>query len=252
MNPTQGVLYIAAGQEYINAAIRAAGSVRKYCPGLPVHLFADWQNHPRFHFDRDPAPFTSVGNIPDPHPRSKVDYLPLSPFDRTLYLDTDTRLNADIREIFGLLDRFDIALVHEMRRNYPIHLRTWRTPLPLAFPQFNGGVILYRKTPPVIQFLEDWKKYYQQAGYPQDQVTLRELLWLSDLQIATLPPEYNVRFLKYHFLWSQSEAHTKIFHLQMYHDGPFWFLKNWGRRLGRTILLRLGLNPAKVKQIFKK
>jgi hypothetical protein len=209
---------------------------------LPIHFFGDWQNF-NFNFDISPFPFSSVGIIPDPHRRSKVDYLSKTPFDQTLYLDTDTALNADIRDMFRILERFDIAVAHAHRRNDPTRLGPWRINLPQAFPQYNGGVILYRRTPNVFRFLEEWSRYFKEAGFQQDQMTLRELLWLSDLRMATLPPEYNVRYIKYHYLWSKSEATTKIFHLQRLHTGWFWWIaRPWYRRT-LNILKRLGFNP---------
>lgn len=229
---SQGILFVATGKRYIRAAVQAARSVPKFSPGLPVHLFADYRQH-GFDFDSDPAPFTSVGNIPEPHRRSKIDYLPLTPFERTLYLDTDTALNADIRDLFQILDRFDLALCHAHRRNEGVRTRAWHTEIPGAFPQFNSGVFLYRRTPAVLDLLHQWSDAYHQAGFPQDQTTLRELIWLSDLRIATLPPEYNVRFMKYHYLWTHSEATTQIFHLRRFHDGRLWFIK-----LGLKKLLR--------------
>jgi hypothetical protein len=243
----QGILYVAAGKKYIRAAIRSAKTVQKNCPGLPIHLFADWQNQ-GIQFEQSPFPFTSIGGIDSPHRRSKVDFLQLSPFDRTLYLDSDTALNTDIRDLFRVLERFDIALCHAHWRINYFTTRQWRIPIPAAFPQFNSGVILYGKSERTLAFLEDWRENFYQANYPQDQATMRESLWLSNLRIATLPPEYNVRFIKYHFLWSKSEAETKIFHLQKYHDGPFWFLKAWSKRLIRTVLMRLGIDPASLKR----
>ncbi len=246
---TQGILYVATGEKYIRAAIHSAESVRKHCPNLPTHLFADWQNH-AFKFDASPSPFTSVEKILHPHRRSKVDYLTQTPFDHTLYLDTDTTLNADIQPMFQILERFDIALGHAHRRNTPDRLGNWRIELPQAFPQFNSGVFLYRKTPAVISFLEDWAQHFKEAGFLQDQMTLRELLWLSDLRIATLPPEYNVRYIKYHYLWSKTEAKTKIFHLQRYHLGWFWWIfQPWARRVLK-LLRRLGFNPP--TRLFRK
>jgi hypothetical protein len=238
----RGVLYIAAGEKYIKAAIRSAKSVIKHCPDLPIHLYADWQNY-EFHFDKSTYPFTTVGMIENPHRRSKVDYMPLTPFDQTLYLDTDTSFNDDISDMFRILDRFDIAMTHAHARNFPGRLITWRIDLPQAFPQYNCGVLLYRKTPVVTKFLEEWRDQYHQ-NYPhfqQDQITLRELLWLSDLRIATLPPEYNVRYIKYHYLWSKTEAKTKIFHLKRYHVGWFtWLFRPFTKnKLG--IATKLGL-----------
>jgi hypothetical protein len=241
--PSQGILYIAAGAKYIRAAMRSAESVRRHCDGLSTHLFADWRNHREFDFDRDPSPFVSTAMINDGHRRSKVDYLARTPFDHTLYLDTDTLINADIREMFRVLERFDLAVNHAHRRNDRTRLGKWRMDLPHAFPQLNGGVLLYRRTPPVIEFLEQWKHDFHEAGLQQDQMTLRESLWLSDLRLAILPPEYNVRYIKYHFIWSRAEARTKIFHLQRLHSGWFWWVaKPWQRRAIK-VLRRLGFHP---------
>ncbi len=243
---TKGILYIAAGEKFIEAAIHSAESVLKHSPGLATHLYADWQNY-SFNFDQSTYPFTSVEKIQDPHRRSKVDYLPLTPFDYTLYLDTDTELNTDIIEMFRLLERFDIAINHAHRRNDKYRLETWRLELPQAFPQHNGGVILYRKTTQVIKFLEDWRDQYHKnfPHHQQDQITLRELLWLSDLRIATLPPEYNVRYIKYVFIWSKTEAQAKIFHLKRLHAGWFWWVAlPWYRKFLKG-LNRLGITPPK-------
>ena len=235
---TDGVLFVATGRRYIDAGVRAAATVREHSPTLSVHLFADWKSQ-GYAFDEDPGPFTSVGDIDEPHRRSKVDYLPQTPFDRTLYLDTDTAVRADISDMFRVLERFDVALTHEHRRLSPVRSKTWRTDIPRAFPQFNGGVILYGSSPPVKAFLDDWRTSFHEAGFPQDQITLRELLWLSDLRIATMPPEYNVRYIKYHYLWTKYEAESQILHLRMYHEGGLrsyprhWIkdpLRRWQRR----------------------
>ena len=241
---TIGVLFIATGEIYVKAAIRAAHSVLKHCPDLPIHLYTDEKCLVTY-FEKSASPFTSTGKIENPHPRSKVDYLSRTPYDRTLYLDTDTALNTDIRDMFSVLDRFDIAMAHAQRRG-PGNTKPWRIVLPNAFPEFNSGVVLYRRNPAVIQFLEGWGNHFrtdwveagirnEQMGH--DQTTLRELLWLSDLRIATLPPEYNVRYLKYHFLWSKSEAETKIFHLKQLHQGwLYWIYREVVRKIRKLIL----------------
>jgi len=89
-----------------------------------------------------------------------------------------------------------------------------------------------------------WRRCFHNAGFLQDQMTLRELLWESDLRIATLPPEYNVRFIKYHLMWAEREATSKIFHRRRYHDGPFWIVSWYARRIGRR-LARMGIGPRK-------
>jgi hypothetical protein len=246
--PSQGILFVAAGRRYTRAARRSAASVLRHCPDLPVHLFAGAQDLPDLVPITGPKVFDAIEPIPEPHRRSKLDYLPRTPFEWTLYLDSDTLVTADIREAFRLLERFDLAFGHAHWRNKPSFSGAWKTDLPPSFPQFNSGVILYRRSAPVLALLEDWRREYGHAGFQEDQRTLRELLWHSDLRIATLPPEYNVRFLKYPLFWSRTEARPKILHRQMYHDGPLWFLKNWGRQLGRRALRALGTNAAQLRK----
>ncbi len=162
--------------------------------------------------------FDRVEIIDSPHRRSKVDYLPKTRFERTLYLDTDTRVVDNISDLFQLLDRFDIAFAHAHTRNRRTHVEQWRISLPQSFPQLNGGVILYRGDEHTREFLASWSAAYHEAGFSKDQTTLRELIWSSDLKLYVLPPEYNVRYDKYVRIWSESEATPKILHYRRFHD----------------------------------
>lgn len=207
-----GVLFIATGERYVAAAIKAAESVREASPSLPIAI----------HTDRpDAIPrslFSHVREVENGHARSKVDCLIHSPFERTLYLDTDVRVLEDISDLFRLLDRFDIALTHAHARNRRKTRQAWRIDLPDCFPQLNGGVILYRKNDAVLSFLSDWSSAYKEAGFKKDQVTLRELIWSSELRLYVLPPEYNIRYLRYLYFWGQEEARPRILHLRRLHD----------------------------------
>lgn len=214
-----GVLYIVTtnrDMRYLNAAIESAKSVCRHSPGLKIHLYSD-QNGLNMISDLNISPFDSMGLIKEPHYRSKVDYISKSPFINTLYLDSDTRIMGDISEMYVLLERFDIALAHAHRRYRDSTNQKWRMDIPCSFPQYNGGVILFRNCDKVISFLKLWGEDFHNANFIKDQVTLRELLWLSDLQISTLPPEYNLRYKKYLKIWDKDEAKVKILHMAEFH-----------------------------------
>ena len=201
-------------------------------PDIPIALFTDEQAQ------AEVGLFDLVLGIDAPHRRSKVDCLVRSPFKRTLYLDADIRLRCDVGELFDLLDVFDIAMAHAHARNRPATRAVWRRPLPDAFPQFNTGVILVRRTAGTEALLHEWALAYRAAGLAKDQVTLRELLWTSGLRIATLPPEYNLRYPKYLWLWSRHEARPRICHFRRYGFPRPWDrlrleLATWGSRLLR-------------------
>jgi sulfur relay (sulfurtransferase) DsrF/TusC family protein len=204
-----GVLFVATGA-YALAAHEAAASIRKHSPDLGIQLFTDCLDIPDGIYDH-------IAPITNPHMRSKVDFISQSRFERTLYLDTDIRIVEDISEMFSLLDRFDIAVAHAHLRNHSSTSQLWRCEIPDSFPQMNGGIILFRNSPQVMQLLGDWSTAYKEAGFKKDQVTLRELLWLSDLRIATLPPEYNIRYPKYLKVWKQHEARPRILHYARFH-----------------------------------
>ena len=138
---------------------------------------------------------------------------------------------VDIRELFALLEKYDMALAHEAIRNTPKD--SWKREFPPCYPEFNAGVILYRRNARVIELLQAWKTAYHQAGFLMDQVTLRELLWQTDVRVAILPPEYNTIMVKYPLVWRKGEAIPKILHFRKYHEGRFWLLHGLRRALTR-------------------
>ena len=228
-----GVLFVATG-DYALAAHHAAASIREHSPNLGIQIFTDCKDLPAEHFDH-------IGTIPDPHRRSKVDFISQSCFERTLYLDSDIRIVEDISEMFMLLDRFDIAVAHAHMRNHSPTTQLWRCEIPESFPQMNAGVILFNNSPGVMKLLADWRVAYKEAGFAKDQVSLRELLWLSDLRIATLPPEYNIRYEKYLEVWAEKEARPRILHYARFHQDMGLALHSstnrWKRRLKRACSL---------------
>lgn len=209
---TRGVMFVATGAKYVAAANEAARSVASKDPELGLALATDRTDL------ADKALFQHLVDVRDGHARSKVDYLARTPFHRTLYLDTDIRLLHSVSDVFDVLDRFDIALAHANARNRSATRSVWRTQIPDAFPQLNGGVIAYRSTDKVLSFLSEWSKAYREADFKKDQVTLRELLWCSELRINILPPEYNIRYSRYLDFWNSKEAKPRILHLALYHD----------------------------------
>jgi len=210
VNEACGVVFIASGAFHAAAAAAAAKSIRATNPWLAIDLFTDVETKSEL-FDR-------VVKIANGHLRSKVDYLAASRFERTLYLDSDTRVVEDLLPLFALLDRFDLALAHSHQRRGARQNIFWRQPLPEAFPQINGGIILYRQNREVQECMESWKRAYHEAGFKWDQITLRELIWNSDLRFYVLPPEYNVRYAKYLEVWSKDEATPKILHFAEFYD----------------------------------
>lgn len=209
MTETTGVIFATTGENYTALAERAAQSVRNTCPGLAVDLFTDQTiNMPVF--DR-------IHQLNDPWRRSKIDAMAASRFDKTLYLDADLFVIADIRDVFDVLDRFDIAMAQDSSRNSVACHSFWRKPLPNAFPQFNSGVVAFRRNANVTTLLQNWSATVRQEEFKRDQPVLRELIWDSELRVATLPREYNLIRFKVLRLWRTKHAAPRIIHSPRLH-----------------------------------
>ena len=209
MTETTGVIFATTGKNYTELAERAAQSVRDSCPGLDIDLFTDQP--------ADMPVFNRIHHLEDPWHRSKMDAMISSRFDKTLYLDADLLVIADIRDLFEVLDRFDMAMAHDPIRNGERCHTIWRKPLPNAVPQFNGGVVAFRHSPEVIDLIRSWSKVVRENDFQKDQPVLRELVWDSNLRIATLPQEYNLMRFKDLHLWRTHHSAPRIIHSPQFH-----------------------------------
>lgn len=210
MTDTTGVIFATTGKNYTELAERAAQSVKENCPGLAVDLFTD-------QFVDMPV-FDRIHQLKDPWLRSKIDAMAASRFDRTLYLDADLFVIADLRDVFEVLDRFDIAMVHDQARNGNYAQTFWRETLPDAFPQFNTGVIAFSRIPEIIDLLKNWSACVRGNNLTKDQPVLRELLWHSDIKVGTLPPEYNLMQFEVLYVWAENvHSAPRIIHSPRLH-----------------------------------
>jgi hypothetical protein len=204
---TRGILYVAMGQAHVDVARRSAQSAKRANPGIGTAIFCGE--------DDDASGFDQAFVIPDGLTRPKVDLLPDSPFDETLYLDNDTLVRTDITSMFDLLDKFDMCGSHVQLWHRPRHNKKWRVEVPDAFPEINCGVLLYRKVEATKKFFRDWSNAFAQAGFGVDQVTFRELLWSSDLNFYVFPPQYNKRVFEASELIYSDQPRARIFHLEL-------------------------------------
>lgn len=189
---TTGVLYVATGKQFVKEAAASAHSIRRYAK-WPTTLMTD-----AVEYARSLHVFTDVQEIQGYTTRVKhavkIDGLLRMPYDQTLFLDTDTYVCADISDIFGVLDRYDIAMVHTPRRQ----TFASNTTVPAWFPEPNSGVIVARRSAEMLEFVARWRKIFDElfvdSGFYNDQISLRTALWTSNnILWYVLPCEYNFR-----------------------------------------------------------
>ncbi len=239
------MLFAATGPVFREMAVEAAKSVRAHCPGLPIDLVTD-----------APPPeevFDEVRLLQGYERFPKIPALRGTRFERTLYLDSDVRVVADLTDIFELLDRFDLAAAHDPMRNSSKAVVSWRQPLPNAFPQFNAGVLAYRRSPAVMRLLDEWDAGVRELATGKDQPVLRELLWTrDDLRVAVLPPEYNLWDLAQLSALHPLHAAPRLLHSYRFVGEPALeqVLGRWGMeklamliRADRSLAARAGREP---------
>lgn len=174
-------------------------SVRRQMPDLPLCLFADEPAAPGT-FDIELALGSGLKMK-----QQKMFALRHSPFEKSIFLDTDIHLCVPIYETFDLIDDgYEMAAALSpwwspgAAEDHPAggavqHGRRDRG-VPVAFPKINSGVMLMAKTPNVTKLLERWQELHAaDGGSGQDQDPLRVALYESSIRWAPLPPHYNYR-----------------------------------------------------------
>jgi hypothetical protein len=211
-----GFIYIAHGETFINELKVSAESLKKFCPNIPITLFSDM---------KPDCSFIDKTIIIEPKSiRTKVYYINRSPYERTCFLDTDVVLNHDISDIFSILDKFEMAGVHDLARKREKYDQVMPkyAKIPYSFPEINTGVLSFKKCDNVDKLFTLWAKYHKQYYdvCPYDQPSFRISLWKSNTSFCALPIEYNVRSKQnrkkqdtFHHEFGDDHLKTRIFHM---------------------------------------
>jgi hypothetical protein len=186
---SRGIIYSACGERFIVEAIASARSSLRF-NGVPHYVFCD-RPPPE---QAEGISFVRFEPSGDPF-LDKICNIARMPFDQTIFLDTDTYVIDSIEELFDLLERFDLVAAHA-----PGYTKCDDRGQSEAFYDFNTGVIPYRSTGAVAEFLANWaqlrERWSKSPPFPsttKDQPPFRRALWESSLSFYALTPEYNYR-----------------------------------------------------------
>jgi hypothetical protein len=185
---TEGILYICGDHEpYYSDGIKSAKSAKKVMPDIPVAIVTDRED---VHDVFDQKIYRSDMSYAF---EDKARYMSESPFDKTLYVDTDTYFVEPIDELWGLLDYYDLAACHTNHRRYDGNI-----PVPVS--EYNTGVLLFNSAEPARDVLQTWEERYgtldKPGEYPNDQASFRSAVFhheaeRGELTFYTLPREFN-------------------------------------------------------------
>ena len=203
---TQGLLYVATGNQYVSEAIQSYHSFKEKNKAISAVIYTDSENEQMAtsHFDNVKIIKNPVFNFLD-----KIEPMKETPFDLTLFVDTDTFCNENIDSLWNALDHYEMAFAFDTGRiNDPVK------GVPDWFCEYSTGVILYKKTKMLNTFIERWKFLYLEMlnsdGFTFDQTSFRKTVWEIKPNFFLLPQEYN--FYTFSLNISAKNYPVKIFH----------------------------------------
>tara|TARA_R110002020_G_scaffold78557_5_gene197485 strand:- start:2510 stop:3259 length:750 start_codon:yes stop_codon:yes gene_type:complete len=217
----RGIVYVGFGENFVKELAFSAESVKRYNPGLHITAFVDKPNDCKYVDDWK--------IIVPRHRRPKIDNLSKTPYEQTMFLDTDTIVQYNISDMFDILENFDYAACHDLARKRVKYSRVIKPygEIPYSFSELNTGVMVFKKNQRVLDLFDLWKtnfyKYYKHC--PWDQPTFRISLWESiknGLKFHTFPVEYNIRSKanrekqrKFHHEFGEEHLTPRIFHMHV-------------------------------------
>ena len=159
----------------------------------------------------------------------------LTPYEKTIFLDTDVFFCEKPDPLFTVLDRFDASATDDVFRH-------WGSTLTPGFPSsaksvmydINGGLLAYKWNGYVTKWLIDTVAEFHSRHYPGMQGVLSGLIWAAeDLNFWLLGKEWNCHLVKTHCgdKWGESRyaipcrmlhAHSLVDDKDPPEDGKNW------------------------------
>jgi len=185
----KGVVYIAYGEPARKEAAESIKSLRQH-HDWPVAVIGEKV------LDIEPIRFRDKG---EPGRWAKVHLDKLSPFEPTLYLDADTRINGDISLGFDILtDGWDLIIILSKMQNADWlsfcsaeeRVETMNAAEGAKVCTVGGGVFWFRRNERTQKLFEVWRKEWNR-WQGQDQGALIRALVQCPVRMWLLSREFN-------------------------------------------------------------
>jgi len=177
MSNALGHVYVAFGEEYDKQAAWSAVAARRFS-SLPIYVLSNLVQH-------DPK-WDEVSNVSFKFFNSsfenrdvKTSMWEYSPFDKTLYTDTDTAIQSSkFTEAFDALQFCDVAFPYhgtweegkKVTRLYRMAMDKFKVEKPLVVLQ--GGVCVFSKTTGTKKLFKLWNNYWDAFGRGREMMCL--------------------------------------------------------------------------------
>lgn len=214
----RGVIYCATSQiAYLESALISAIALRTLNPELPITLVCDqplatFLPLHQYGIRLLPVTFSQKHDVFRSRDL-KTCLANISPYDETLYLDSDILPLKPLTSIWDYLGQGDIAMVIDRQptisacdhiahteKTYTLHR------LPSETPQYNSGVMLWRNSSNTQLLFKHWQQEWNKFQQ-HDQLALVRAIASSQTKIVPLPINYNI---------SPIDAPELLYHNEVY------------------------------------
>jgi hypothetical protein len=199
----RGVIYCATNHiAYFEAALISAIVLRSFHPELPITLVCDQPLAELLLLHKYGIrllPVTFSQKYETFRSRDlKTCLANISPYNETLYIDSDILPLRPLNPIWDYLAQGDIAMVADRQPtiadcdHIAHHEKAYTLSLlPGETPQYNSGVILWRNSPLTQSLFKQWQQEWNKFQR-HDQLALVRAIAQVRPRVATLPINYNI------------------------------------------------------------
>jgi hypothetical protein len=185
----KGYLYVATGDKYLKEAYISVQSLLKVDPAADITLVTDASQ-------QETDAFKNVVYLNEDQDKPylyKIRAIGLSPYEQTIYLDSDTYFCDKCTELFELLDHFDWLIGQCNSDYFSVFDQSGREIKGLY--AYNTGVIVFKKNDKTTQLLNEWYQAYSRHfdKYIHDQAPFMEALLTVNLKTYIFQTIYNAR-----------------------------------------------------------
>jgi hypothetical protein len=180
-----GYLYIAGGTKHLKEAAASATRLKEVSPGAHVTLFTNSIESLRF----ARSVFDEIEERDMTFPRARRKYdgkvyeMSDSPYERTIFLDTDTHIIRPLEPLFDVLDYFDLAGV-------PVPKGGTIRP---GIPMLNSGMIAFKRSNATAWMFKEWVRLYHEMDSLGDQIAFAQALINSNVRYHSLNSCWNLK-----------------------------------------------------------
>lgn len=201
----RGVVYCATNQAiFLESALISAIALRRHNPEIPVTILCDAATYRTLPLQDDkitlikaPIEADKNGSTAFVSRNLKTRLAGITPYQETLYIDSDMLPLKSIAPIWAYLSEADFAMAHDRLPTIAqcdhiakVELDYTMGILPGSTVQFNSGLMLWRSNAETQTLFDQWQQEWQ-CFQKHDQLAMVRALATTQLKVAQLPVNYN-------------------------------------------------------------